>query len=164
MRIRRCIRPSFDNRIKALVLAAPLYDIYALLSEEIPKALQNAPAFILDTLTKLAARSNAFTRVSLEHAVDASRVNSMAELMALAKRIPPVDPASIHCPVLCLVGDGDSNEQMRQCRTFYENVSSSDKAMRIFTQEDGASMHCQIDNFNLLEQVAFDWLSEVFET
>jgi dienelactone hydrolase len=153
---------SFDSRIKALVLAAPLYDIYALLAEEIPKALQNAPAFILDTLTKLAARSNAFTRVSLEHTVDASRVKSMAELMALAKRIPPVDPASIHCPVLCLVGDGDSDEQLRQCRTFYEDVSSRVKEMKVFTKEDGASMHCQIDNFNLLEQVAFDWLETMF--
>jgi esterase/lipase len=83
--------------------------------------------------------------------------------MALAKRIPPVDPKSISCPVLCLVGDGDSDEQIRQCHTFYENVSSTVKEMRVFTQEDGASMHCQIDNFNLLEQAAFDWLEKVFK-
>jgi len=154
---------SYDKRIKALVLAAPLYDINALLTEEIPSALQNAPKFIFNALTKLAARANAFTRVSLEHAVDASRVCSMKELMELSKKIPPVDPASISCPVLCIVGDGDSEEQLRQSQEFYEHVSSNIKEMKIFTQSDGASMHCQIDNIGLLEQVAFDWLANVFE-
>ncbi len=154
---------SFDDRIKALVLAAPLYDIDALLTEEIPGALQNAPSFIFEALTKLAAKVNPFTRVSLEHATDASRVKSMRELMVLSKRIPPVDPKSISCPVLCLVGEGDSDEQIRQSHEFYEHVSSDIKDMRVFTQRDGASMHCQIDNLKLLEQVAFDWLHNVFE-
>ncbi|MFX1560768.1 MAG: hypothetical protein ACFFBL_09285 [Promethearchaeota archaeon] len=154
---------SFDDRIKALVLAAPLYDINALLTEEIPNALQNAPEFIFKALTGLASRVNPFTRVSLEHAVDASRVSSMIELMELSKRIPPVDPRSISCPVLCLVGDGDSEEQLRQCHDFYERVSSTIKELRIYTQSDGASMHCQIDNLSLLEQNAFDWLYSVFQ-
>jgi len=154
---------SFDNRIKALVLAAPLYDINALLTEEIPSALQNAPEFIFNALTKLASRVNPFTRVSLEHAADASRVSSMKELMDLSKRIPPVDPRTISCPVLCLVGDGDSDEQIRQCNEFYRQVSSEIKDMRIFTQRDGASMHCQIDNLGLLEQSAFDWLDNLFQ-
>lgn len=154
---------SFDDRIKALVLAAPLYDINALLTEEIPSALQNAPEFVFNALTKLASRVNPFTRVSLEHAVDASRVSSMRELMNLSKRIPPVDPRAISCPVLCLVGDGDSDEQMRQCHEFYRHVSSDIKDMRMFTQKDGASMHCQIDNLGLLEQNAFDWLDSMFQ-
>ncbi|MFW9912721.1 MAG: alpha/beta hydrolase family protein [Candidatus Thorarchaeota archaeon] len=154
---------SFDDRIEAIVLAAPLYDLNALLTEEIPSALQKAPEFIFKALTGLAAKVNAFTRVSLEHAVDASRVSSMKELMDLSRRIPPVDPKSISCPVLCLVGDGDSEEQMRQCYDFYEQVSSNTKEMRVFTQEDGASMHCQIDNLSLLEQIAFDWLNDVLQ-
>jgi dienelactone hydrolase len=154
---------SFDDRIKAIVLAAPLYDINALLTEEVPSALQNAPEFIFKALTKLAAKVNSFTRISLEHAVDASRVSSMKQLMDLSNRIPPVDPGSISCPVLCLVGDGDSEEQIRQCHEFYEQASSTIKDMRIFTQWDGASMHCQIDNLSLLEQNAFDWLDSVFE-
>jgi hypothetical protein len=154
---------SYDARIKALVLAAPLYDINALLTEEIPSALQKAPEFIFKALTNLAAKSNAFTRVSLEHAVDASRVASFIELMKLSKRIPPVDPKSISCPVLCIVGEGDSDEMIRQNNEFYEKVSSDIKERIVFTQKDGASMHCQIDNLSLLEQNAFDWLSRVFE-
>ncbi len=82
--------------------------------------------------------------------------------MDLSKRIPPVDPKAISCPVLCLVGDGDSDEQIRQRYEFYDNVSSDSKDIMVFTQEDGASMHCQIDNLNLLEQVVFDWLDSVF--
>ncbi|MFX1578163.1 MAG: hypothetical protein ACFFBJ_00840, partial [Promethearchaeota archaeon] len=137
--------------------------INALLTEEIPNVLQNAPTFIFKALTGLAARINPFTRVSLEHAVDASRVTSMTELMDMSKRIPPVDPRSISCPVLCLVGEGDSDEQIRQSYDFYEHVSSDIKDMRVFTERDGASMHCQIDNLNLLEQTAFDWLCNVFD-
>jgi hypothetical protein len=35
--------------------------------------------------------------------------------------------------------------------------------LRVFTRQDGASMHCQIDNLALLEQIAFDWLdTELF--
>ena len=154
---------SFDDRIKALVLAAPLYDINALLTEEIPSMLQNAPEFIFNALTRMASKVNPFTRVSLEHAVDASRVSSMKELMALSKRIPPVDPKDISCPVLCFVGNGDSNEQIRQFHEFYKKVSSGNRNMRIFTQQDGASMHCQIDNLGLLEQITFDWLENVFQ-
>ncbi|MEJ2251724.1 MAG: hypothetical protein P8Y97_18955, partial [Candidatus Lokiarchaeota archaeon] len=153
---------SFDDRIKALVLAAPLYDINALLTEEIPSVLQNAPPFVLNTLLKIALKVNSFTRVSLEHASDTSRVNSIKELMDLSKRIPPVDPKLISCPVLCLVGEGDSDEQIRQFNKFYDLVSSKIKDKRIFTMENGASMHCQIDNFSLLEEIAFDWLNKVF--
>ena len=154
---------AFDKRIKALVLAAPLYDINALLTEEIPSVLQNAPKVIFKALTGLAAKANPFTRISLEHAADASRVKSMIELMEMSKRIPPVDPKAISCPVLCLVGDGDSDEQIRQCYDFYEQASSKIKSMRVFEQSDGASMHCQIDNLGLLEQTAFDWIDDVFE-
>lgn len=153
---------SFDNRIKALILAAPLYDINALLTEEIPDVLQNAHPFILNTLLKIASKVNSFTRVSLEHAIDTSRVNSMKELIDLSKRIPPVDPKLISCPVLCLVGEGDSDEQIGQYKKFYNLVSSKIKDKRFFTREDGASSHCQIDNLNLLEQIAFDWLNRVF--
>jgi hypothetical protein len=124
--------------------------------------LQNAPSFIFNALTKLAAKANPFTRVSLEHAVEASRVSSMKELMDLSKRIPSVDPTLISCPVLCLVGDGDSDELIRQFHEFYDHVSSHMKEERVFTQKDGASMHCQIDNLGLLEQTAFDWLGCVF--
>jgi hypothetical protein len=44
-----------------------------------------------------------------------------------------------------------------------DNVSSSIKGKRVFTREDGASAHCQVDNMVLLEQVAFDWLDEIFD-
>lgn len=81
----------------------------------------------------------------------------------MSKRIPPVDPKSISCPVLCLVGEGDSDEQIRQSNEFYEKVSSDIKELIVFTQMDGASMHCQIDNLSLLEQYAFDWFNGLLE-
>ena len=35
--------------------------------------------------------------------------------------------------------------------------------MHIFTEEEGADMFRQFNNFTLREEVMFDWLDEVFE-
>ena len=34
------------------------------------------------------------------------------------------------------------------------------KALRVFTEEEGAEEHFQIGNMTLLHQVLFDWLDE----
>lgn len=154
---------SYDKRLKAVILAAPLYDIYAMLSDEIPKAMQNAPPLFMKALTSIATAVNPFTKVALESAMNLARVNNMRDWMDMAKRIPPVNPNLVTCPCLCLVGEGDADQEIKQCHTFYENVGTSIKAIRVFTQEDGASAHCQVDNMSLLAQVAYDWLDEIFD-
>jgi dienelactone hydrolase len=154
---------SLDKRLKAIVLAAPLYDLRALLEEEIPRPLRTAPSFVLKALTSVAASLNPFTKVALDDAMYGARVNSMSEFIDVIADIPPVDIRAITCPSLALVGEGDSPQEIKQCHDFYENVSSSIKGKRVFTQKDGASAHCQVDNMVLLEQVAFDWLDEIFD-
>jgi hypothetical protein len=153
---------SFDNRLKAVILAAPLYDIYAMLSDEIPEAMQNAPSFIMKALTAFATAVNPFTKVALESAMSLARVDNMHDWMNIAKLIPPVDPRSVTCPCLCLVGEGDAKQEIAQCHSFYENTGASIKDIRVFTREDGASAHCQVDNMSLLAQVAYDWLDHIF--
>lgn len=62
-----------------------------------------------------------------------------------------------------LPSKGDSPQEIKQFHSLFDNVSSSIKAKRVFTQEDGASSHFQIDKMPLLEQVAYDWLDELLE-
>ncbi|HEY69779.1 MAG TPA: alpha/beta fold hydrolase [Anaerolineae bacterium] len=153
---------SLDQRIKAIILAAPLYDLRAFLEEEIPAPLRKAPPFIFNALTSLAGRLNPFTQVALEDAIHGARVENISDFMDIIEQIPPVEIDNITCPSLALVGEGDSPQEIDQCHRFFDRVSSSIKAKRVFRREDGASSHCQVDNMPLLEQVAYDWLDEVF--
>ncbi|MFX0203998.1 MAG: alpha/beta hydrolase family protein [Candidatus Hodarchaeota archaeon] len=154
---------SLDKRLKAIILAPPLYDLRAFLEEEIPQPLRTAPSFVLKVLTSVVALLNPFTKITLDDVMCGARVNSMSELMDVVAQIPPVDIRAITYPSLALVGEGDSPQEIKQCHDFYENVSSSVKGKRVFTREDSASAHCQVDNMVLLEQVAFDWLDEIFD-
>jgi esterase/lipase len=152
---------SLDKRLKAIVLAAPLYDLRALLEEEVPAPLRKASPFVLNALTSLAGSLNPFTQVALDDAMYGARAGDISDFMHIVEQIPPVDISRITCPSLALVGEGDSPQEIEQCRAFYEDVSSSKKAKHVFTQESGASSHCQVDNMPLLEQVVYDWLDEV---
>ena len=52
---------------------------------------------------------------------------------------------------------------VKQAHFFYDNISSTNKHMHIFTREqDGSNDHCQMDNFSRAQQIAFDWLDEIF--
>lgn len=79
--------------------------------------------------------------------------------MARQARVEKID--EITCPVLCLVGEGESEEQMAQARQFYDALRCP-KELRIFTVADGAEAHCQVNNPSLLQHVVFDWLDGVF--
>jgi hypothetical protein len=152
---------SLDKRLKAVVLAAPLYDLRALLEEELPDSLRKAPPFVLNVLSSLVGSLNPFMQVMLEDVMHGARAEHISDFMNVIGQIPPVDISRITCPSLALVGEGDSRQEIKQCHSFYENVSSLVKAKHVFTRESGASSHCQVDNMSLLEQVAYDWLDEV---
>ena len=41
--------------------------------------------------------------------------------------------------------------------------SSAQKSFHLFTVEEGADSHCQLNNINLSGQFIFNWLNDVFE-
>ena len=55
-----------------------------------------------------------------------------------------------------------SQEFYKQAKDFIENVSSQQKVLRIFTNEEGAGSHCQIDNNRLMNEVVITWLNKLF--
>ena len=67
----------------------------------------------------------------------------------------------IHCPTLILHGQQDHFIPVEQAEQLYAALTSP-KTLRVFTAEEGAEEHCQIGNLGLMQQVAFDWLDEIF--
>ncbi len=71
------------------------------------------------------------------------------------------DIAAVGCPVLALVGDREGPEPLAQFDEFVNGVGGPVTPV-VFTAEDGASTHCQVDNIRLSAQVTFDWLDDLF--
>lgn len=70
-----------------------------------------------------------------------------------------VDPASIDCPTLALVGAGEGSEPLRQHEQFAER-SGGPVTQRTFTTAEGADTHCQLGNLALSNAVTLDWLED----
>jgi pimeloyl-ACP methyl ester carboxylesterase len=68
-----------------------------------------------------------------------------------------VDPASISCPALALVGTGEGGEPIRQYEVFSKRVGGP-VTSRMFTTAEGADTHCQLGNLTLSCAVTLDWL------
>jgi hypothetical protein len=154
------LQASVDSRLKAVVLDPPIFDPLAMVEEEFPKSLQKAPPAILKVLTSFAGAVNPFTKVALEGLLSIARVETLPEFLEMMNQTRPVNPQDVGCPSLCLVGEGDSSQEQSQFAEFFAQVSSVRKKELVFAHSEGASAHCQVDNFPLFEQIAFDWLDE----
>ena len=70
---------------------------------------------------------------------------------------------NITVPALALVSEGDGETLIRQAKQFIDGISSSRKALHVFTMKDDRSVdHCQLDNRSRGAQVMFDFFDEVF--
>jgi hypothetical protein len=151
----------FEKRIKACIASAPIIDIYQLVMAEIPSVLLKTPGFFRNTLTRLAGLRNPLPGIALEKFCWQAGVSTISEALEIARQARVERIEEITCPVLCMVGEGESEAQMMQAREFY-NALRCPKAFRVFVAADGADAHCQINNLGLMQQVVFDWLDEVF--
>lgn len=65
----------------------------------------------------------------------------------------------IHCPTLCMAGEGEPDITLELARTTYEQLPNPLSKLVIFTEEEGSEAHCQVDNLALPNGVMFDWLA-----
>jgi pimeloyl-ACP methyl ester carboxylesterase len=72
------------------------------------------------------------------------------------------DVRKIPCPVLCMAGESEAQVTLDQTRQTYERLPNPSKRLAILIREGGGAAHCQVDNLELLSQVIFDWLDEVW--
>jgi dienelactone hydrolase len=64
----------------------------------------------------------------------------------------------IECPVLILHGENDRIVPLSEAKTLYEKVGAKNKTLKIFTAEEGATEHCQVDNRQLGIDYVGDWI------
>jgi pimeloyl-ACP methyl ester carboxylesterase len=152
---------AFEERIKACAVSTPIIDWHQTLVDAMPSLLRNAPRPLFNSVMKL---GNLFSRTQLiayekffEWQVGA---RDFAEAM---EKFRPwkVDVSRISCPVLCMLGTGEQETFKKQTYACYAALRSP-KALRVFTEEEGADAHSQANNQRLAHQVVFDWLDETF--
>jgi esterase/lipase len=66
----------------------------------------------------------------------------------------------IECPILISHGEADQIMALAGARELYDAVSSKDKTLRIWTQDEGGAGHCNYDNWATCVPLMFDWLAE----
>jgi dipeptidyl aminopeptidase/acylaminoacyl peptidase len=67
----------------------------------------------------------------------------------------------IRCPMLILHGERDAQVPKEQAYALYEASGSAKKELKLFTEEEGGSAHCQNDNRLLAHAYIADWLEDV---
>jgi pimeloyl-ACP methyl ester carboxylesterase len=152
---------SYEERIKACAVSTPLVDWHQTLQDAMPALLRRAPRPLFNKVMRL---GNLFSKTQLiayekffEWQVGAK---SFADAMDMF-RPWKVDVSRISCPVLCMLGTGEQHTFKKQTYACYAALRSP-KALRIFTEEEGADAHSQANNQRLAHQVVFDFFDETF--
>jgi dienelactone hydrolase len=65
------------------------------------------------------------------------------------------------CPFLLLHGAGDQQIPLELAERLFDAVGSKQKALKIFTREEGGFHHCQVDNVTIGVHTMFDWIADV---
>lgn len=69
----------------------------------------------------------------------------------------------ITCPVLNIQTTGEGAPLFHAAREFFDKLPNPKNEFVLFTQDDGAEMHCSGNNRSLLHHVMFAWLNDVFD-
>lgn len=156
-----------DRRIKACVLNAPVTDVFRLLNAELSEIVSEIVADLKasgqpDGKTGKTPRPEpTVIEVMLDKLCWQTGVDSISEALELAKPAHMGElVGEIQCPTLCLVSEGEPSEQSEQAREFYSHLKAP-KQMRVFTADEGAEAHCQVNNLSLMQSTVFDWLDDL---
>jgi pimeloyl-ACP methyl ester carboxylesterase len=152
---------SFEPRIKACAVSTPIIDWHQTLVDAMPSVLRNAPRPLFNTIMRLGNLFSNTQLIAYEKFFE-WQVGAESYADAMVKFRPwKVDVSKISCPVLCMLGTGEQETFKKQTYACYTALRSP-KALRVFTEEEGADAHSQANNQRLAHQVVFDWLDETF--
>ncbi|MCS6881456.1 MAG: alpha/beta hydrolase [Oscillochloridaceae bacterium] len=149
---------AFEKRIKACIANPSIIDLSRLIQSEWA-AFQKAPNALKEMLLRIITRRNPVVQVALSKLLWSMGVNRITEYMEKVKQAR-VEVEQIECAMLCMVSTADPAECIRQTHECYDRLRGQ-KAIRVFTAEEGAEAHCQVNNLSLSNQTLFDWLDEV---
>jgi pimeloyl-ACP methyl ester carboxylesterase len=146
------------NRIKALIADSPISDPYSLSMAEFPPALLKAPVFVTNLVGKIALHQNTMAAITAERTCWQFGMDSLSQLIEFGREV--IDPGKIHCPTLCLASEGEAPAFLTQTHEVYGALKVT-KKLHIFSIEEGADAHCQVNNVTLMQEVVYDWLDEI---
>ena len=152
----------FDQCIAALAPDTPLHDAYELWTAVLPAWFMNAkigPKILNKLATTVLHHANKKSVVLMLWLTQSRQLTPSSDFTG-ACNIVAIEH-QIKCPVLALSGDGEGNIFNSQAEAFYNGVGSTNKRQYRFTQAEGGGAHCQVDNYDLLHEVTYDWLDEV---
>jgi hypothetical protein len=149
---------AFEKRIKACIANPPIIDLPRVLQSEWG-AFQKAPNTVKEMVLGILTRRNPVARLALSKLLWSAGVDRITEYMMKVSEAR-VEVENIECALLCMVGTADPVECIRQTHECYDRLRGQ-KAIRVFTPEEGADAHCQVNNLSLSNQTLFDWLDEV---
>lgn len=152
----------FDKRINALIPNTPLTNIHKMLITVFPNFIFQLPDWTINFIKKyLMSYSD---RATLDLLLWEGGTKTFKDGINILKAYSIEGLESkIACPTLALAGEGEGKEFYRQAKDFIENISSEEKTLRIFTNEEGAGSHCQVDNHRLMNEVVITWLDKLWK-
>jgi pimeloyl-ACP methyl ester carboxylesterase len=152
---------SYEGRIKACAVSTPIVDWHQILLDAMPSVLRRAPGSLFDAIMRLGNLFSKTQLIAYEKFFE-WQVGARGYAQAIERFRPwKIDVARISCPVLCMVGTGEPEAFKKQTYACYAALRSP-KALRVFTEEEGADAHSQANNLRLAHHVVFDFFDETF--
>ncbi len=152
----------FDKRIKAIIPNSPLTNIHKMLISVFPNFIFKLPDWLFNFFKKyLMSYSD---RATLDLLLWEGGTKTFKDGINILKdyTIEGLE-SEITCPTLALASEGEGKEFDKQAKDFIENISSKEKALHVFTNEEGAGSHCQVDNHRLMNEVVITWLNKLWK-
>jgi pimeloyl-ACP methyl ester carboxylesterase len=152
---------AFEKRIRALIPDSPLRDIHRMFTAIFPNWIFAAiPSWLFDFMIK-----NLMSKADLSALEVALMVGGIEKLYEFIEQTKLLNldglEQNIVCPTLALASEEEGEELINQAKQFYENIASVNKKLYIFSVDEGAGAHCQMNNFTLMSQLVYDWLDDV---
>lgn len=146
---------QYDQRIKALIVNPAMPDVFRAVRAQQGGHLRGNPVSWI-AFQQIAWRLG--LRISWNPGDIARRFAKAYDYLVYGR----ADLSQIHCPTLCLAGEGEAKITLDIARECLARLPNPDKKLVIFTAEEGSEAHCQVDNLALPNQTIFDWLEQVF--
>jgi alpha-beta hydrolase superfamily lysophospholipase len=155
-----------EDRLRAVVASAPVYDAAALFRNALPSLLRNDPSSPLARLAIRLARRNKVVDAAMARYQWQFGPDGIAGVITKFADLGRTDIAAINLPVLALVGLAEDAESRRQAEAVIAGVLPRYPASELVTFDacSGASAHCQVGNLPLALARAVRWLDDIFAT
>jgi pimeloyl-ACP methyl ester carboxylesterase len=154
---------AYEPRVKALIANPPVMDFGK-------QMLDGFPGFATRTGDRMAnwlmGHSMGYTpqplQASLKRLYESMRVSRFSDFRREMAKYRFDDVERIACPTLGLVSAGEGASAVAEGRQVLERLPNPCKKLVYFTAEQGADVHCQLNNPAAAVGAMADWLDELW--